>query len=70
MEAAWVWNTQGYGAAGGVSPAREHAGRTAQVKTGALMHGVLLPTDFSEAALLVTREAVPWVTADRSDYPR
>jgi nucleotide-binding universal stress UspA family protein len=27
------------------------------------MHRVLVPTDFSEAALLVTREAVPWVTA-------
>ncbi|HSF28980.1 MAG TPA: universal stress protein [Candidatus Tectomicrobia bacterium] len=27
------------------------------------MHRVLVPTDFSEAALLVTREAVSWVTA-------
>jgi universal stress protein A len=27
------------------------------------MHRVLVPTDFSEAALLVTRQAVSWVTA-------
>jgi hypothetical protein len=52
-----MWNAQGHDGVAGVSPSPQHAGRMASLMKGALMRRVLIPTNFSDVALLVTREA-------------